>query len=55
MLVRSLPTLALAVLAVPAQAGFSVEFSPDGERLLSASWDYTVRLWDLATGREIVP
>jgi WD40 repeat protein len=28
-------------------------FSPDGQRLASASYDYTIKLWDAATGREI--
>ena len=27
--------------------------SPDGAWLLSASWDYTIRLWDLARQAEI--
>ena len=31
----------------------SVAFSPDAKTLLSASSDKTLRLWDLATGREI--
>ena len=31
-------------------AGFS--FSPDGRRLLTASYDGTARLWDTATGKE---
>ena len=30
----------------------SVKFLPDGQRLLSASWDGTIRLWDLGTGGE---
>jgi WD40 repeat protein len=28
-------------------------FSPDGLRILTASWDRTARLWDTATGREL--
>jgi hypothetical protein len=54
--------------AAPAQAAFpaeivpqlghssgvtSVAFSPDGKTALSGSYDHTLKLWDLATGREI--
>ena len=32
----------------------SAAFSPDGSRVVTASWDKTARIWDAATGREIV-
>jgi WD40 repeat protein len=31
----------------------SANFSPDGTRLLTASWDRTARLWDVRTGQPI--
>jgi WD40 repeat protein len=31
----------------------SAEFSDDGSRILTASWDKTARIWNAATGEEI--
>ena len=31
----------------------SVSFSPDGKRIVSASWDKTIRIWDAQTGHQI--
>ena len=31
----------------------SAAFSPDGTRIVTASWDKTARIWDVAAGKEI--
>ena len=33
------------------KAGQSAQFSPDGQRVVTASWDNTARVWDAATGK----
>jgi WD40 repeat protein/serine/threonine protein kinase/Flp pilus assembly protein TadD len=43
----------LVTLAGHTQPVHAVAFSPDGQRLASASVDQSVRIWDLATGKEI--
>ena len=32
----------------------TANFSPDGKRIVTASWDKTARVWDAATGAEIM-
>jgi len=31
----------------------SVAFSPDGKKIISGSWDNTIKLWDIASNRGI--
>jgi WD40 repeat protein len=47
-------TLICKLEAETSKRGFnSAEYSPDGRFVISSSFDYTARLWDARTGREI--
>ena len=46
--------LALKTIRGHSKVVFSVAYSPDGQRLVSGSFDGTARIWDLASGRELV-
>src|SRR5882724_7921419 len=37
------------------EAVSSVAFSPDGSKIVSGSWDKTIRIWDASTGVEMLP
>ena len=36
-------------------AVLSIAFSPDGKKIVSGSYDQTIRVWDAETGKEIIP
>ncbi len=46
--------LALKTLHGHLKAVFSVAYSPDGQRIVTGSFDRTARLWDAANGRELL-
>ena len=33
--------------------GFSAAYSPDGARIVTASWDKTAKVWETQTGKEM--
>ena len=34
-------------------AVMSVASSPDGNQIISGSWDYSVQFWDVKTGKQV--
>ena len=44
----------LAVLKGHINSVTSVAFSPDGKKIVSGSYDQTIRVWDAETGKEII-
>ncbi len=53
MLLRDVVKHNCAVFSVQDEGINSVSFSPDGKTIVSACADKTIRLWDVATGRQI--
>jgi WD40 repeat protein len=47
--------LELRILRGHGSTVWGVAYSPDGRCLASASWDQTVKVWDAATGKELLP
>ena len=50
---RHLVIVEIAVLRGHDELVYSAAFSPDGSRIVTASFDKTARIWDAATGKEI--
>jgi WD40 repeat protein len=52
---RALPHLRLLHTMAGHEDGFSdLAYSPDGSRLVSTNWDGTIRVWETATGQELL-
>src|SRR5207245_8188840 len=49
---RAFPQL-LAKLEGHSDAVYQAEFSPDGQRIVTASWDKTARVWNAANGQVV--